>query len=554
MHVSRLFLALLLVSTGFVHELFAQDIRGTVRDSASRQPIAGAVVQVLDATGQSLGRSITNDRGEFRVAARAGGRAISVKRIGFRPRLVPTPSATSPIVDIAMVPLASLLDPIQVSDVTKCPRRSDRAAAVALWEQARTGLLATVVSRETNPANVRRLTFRRIIDRDGQLRSQSVGIDSARTDRAFGAALTVAEFRARGFKGDSAGMDAFYGPDADVLLSDEFAAGYCFRIADRDAARPGQIGLAFSPAERSRDRTDIEGTLWVDSIGRRILDIDFAYLGLSPRAMPLHPGGRVSFQTMANGMVVLDRWFIRIAGVSGDSVTIVRDLVATREPLLEIHEQGGEIAHAAWPDGTTWNASLGTVRGRATKDSVPAPGVTVRLEGTDYRAITDSTGAFEIHELLPGPYDLRIQDERLARVGLLLPTGVSFTATRGSTNEVSAPVPSLDDYTWRVCGDDPKRPRAGRPILRMLIVRLLTRDERPVAGSTATVRLRRAGSPIMKSEVTSGDGGRVQLCRVPETATAFNIVVDRVGLPPFEFDGRLTDVLTTMSLRLGVVP
>jgi len=476
-----------------------------------------------------------------------------VKRIGFRPRLVRAPSATSSIVDIAMVPLASLLDPVQVSDVTKCPRRSDRVAALALWEQARTGLLATVVSRETNPVDVRRLTFRRIIDRGGRLRSQSVGIDSARTDRAFGAALTVAEFRARGFKSDSAGMDVFYGPDADVLLSDEFAAGYCFRIADRDATRPGQIGLAFSPVERSRDRTDIEGTLWVDSIGRRILDIDFAYLGLSPRAMALHPGGRVSFQTMANGMVVLNRWFIRLAGLSGDSVTTVRNLVAEREPLLEIHERGGEIARAAWPDGTTWSASLGTVRGRATRDSLPAPGVTVRLEDTDYRAITDSTGAFEIHELLPGPYDLRIENERLARVGLLLPTGVSFTASRGSRNEVTAAVPSLEDYTWSVCGDDPKRRRAERPILRMLIVRLLTRDDRPVAGSTATVRFRRAGSTVAKSDVTSGDGGRLQLCRVPETATEFTIAVDRDGLPPFEFYGRLTDVLTTMSLVISNV-
>jgi hypothetical protein len=174
--------------------------------------------------------------------------------------------------------------------------------------------------------------------------------------------------------------------------------------------------------------------------------------------------------------------------------------------------------------------------------------VTVRLEDTDYSAITDSTGAFEIHELLPGPYVVSVEDERLARVGLLLPTEASFTATRDSTNQVVAPIPSLEDYTWRVCGDDPKRVRAGRPVLRMLIVRLLTRDERPVASTTATVRLRRAGSTVAKSDVTSGDGGRLQLCNIAETATGFTVFADRVGRPPFQFDGRLTGALTTLSL------
>ena len=45
----------------------AQELRGSVRDSASRQPIPGAVLLLLDSAGLTLGRSITNDRGEFRI-------------------------------------------------------------------------------------------------------------------------------------------------------------------------------------------------------------------------------------------------------------------------------------------------------------------------------------------------------------------------------------------------------------------------------------------------------------------------------------------------------
>jgi hypothetical protein len=527
----------------------AQSVRGTVRDSASQQPIAGAVVVATDARGQTVARGITNDRGQFRFSTRENARQLSVKRIGFHPRNVPVPSDTA-TVDVALVPLPSLLEPIQVSDVTKCPKRSDRTVALSLWEQARTALLAAVVGRETNPANMRRLLFDRVVDRSGKPLSQSVRIDSARTDRAFGAALSVAEFLSKGFKGDSGGMDVFYGPDADILLSDEFAAGYCFRIADRDASRSGQIGLAFAPAERSRDRTDIEGTLWIDSVARRIVDIDYAYLGLEPRVLALKPGGRSSFRTMGNGLVLLDHWFIRLVGAAADSTTTFRGRTAERVPTLQVREIGGEIARAKWPDGYRWNAPLGIVRGHATRDGAPAAGMTVRLEQTDYAAVTDSGGGFQIAELLPGPYVVGVEDERLERVGLTLPSGVSFTALRESMAVVATPIPSLEDYAWGVCRNDPKRSRAGRPAIRMLIVRLTDRDGRPVVGAKATVKVQRTRETISSSDVESGAGGRFEVCGLAETATDVTVFVERSGLPPYEFGSRLTGVLTTASVVL----
>ena len=247
--------ALLIAGAALVRPLAAQELRGTVRDSTSQQPIPGAVLILLDSTGASVGRGITNDRGQFRVATGPTARQVKVQRIGFRPRLVAVPGNPAAGIDITMIPLPSLLEPIQVSDVTKCSRRSDRAAALALWEQVRTGLLATVVAREANPASMRRLLYDRLLDRSGKVQSQSVRLDSAQTDRAFGAALSVAEFLRMGFKSDSGGMDVFYGPDADILLSDGFAAGYCFRIADRDPlARGERRGLGREPARRRQPR------------------------------------------------------------------------------------------------------------------------------------------------------------------------------------------------------------------------------------------------------------------------------------------------------------
>ena len=46
----------------------AQDVRGTVRDSATREPLAGAVVILRDSAGHAVTQLLTGDRGYFRAA------------------------------------------------------------------------------------------------------------------------------------------------------------------------------------------------------------------------------------------------------------------------------------------------------------------------------------------------------------------------------------------------------------------------------------------------------------------------------------------------------
>ena len=55
----------------------AQPILGTVRDSASRLLIPGVVVELHDAAGAVLGRTLTNGAGRFALPADA--RASSVR-------------------------------------------------------------------------------------------------------------------------------------------------------------------------------------------------------------------------------------------------------------------------------------------------------------------------------------------------------------------------------------------------------------------------------------------------------------------------------------------
>src|SRR5437868_6342932 len=92
--------------------LGAQELRGTVRDSTSHQPIPGAVLRLLHASGSVAGRNITNERGEYRIVLSSRMERVRVVRIGFRPKEVAIPTATGGTValDIVMRALPTLLE------------------------------------------------------------------------------------------------------------------------------------------------------------------------------------------------------------------------------------------------------------------------------------------------------------------------------------------------------------------------------------------------------------------------------------------------------------
>src|SRR5687768_4557447 len=306
-------------TTVAAREAAAQALRGTVRDSASGLPVPGAVVTLLDSAGDVGGRTITDERGQFRATLLGNGvRALRLVRLGFRPARARLPAATDGVVrvDVVMVAIPMALQSVEVSASPGCPRRRDRAIALALLEQARAGLLATVVAGAANTARMMRLRAVRTMDgNSSRIVHQRVRIDSAGvTLGSFGAARTAADFVSHGFAGDSAGLQVYYGPDAEILLDDRFSALYCFHVMDRDRRRPNQVGLGFRPAERRDARIDVDGALWIDTIARALVDIEYRYVGVNERMEPFRPGGRTSFRALPNGVVAIDQWTIRIVG------------------------------------------------------------------------------------------------------------------------------------------------------------------------------------------------------------------------------------------------
>jgi carboxypeptidase family protein len=564
--MSSLRLARTLVALGVVLgarlPLQAQELRGAVRDAASRQPIPGAVITLIDARGTALGRNITDQQGHYRIIVPSEAVTLRFVRIGFRPftAKVPRSGAVIDTLDIAMTSLPTMLDPVTVR-ANACPTRSDAGPALGLLEQARAGLLNSVVARKSNPASVVLIRFQRMMEETSdRIASQTVTLDSTpRSTTSFYAARSASEFVQAGFVSDASTGATFYGPDAEALLDDAFIAGYCFHLVKADKSRASEVGLGFATPSRARNRVDIDGVLWVDTVARRLQSLEFRYVGLDRRLDDARPGGWVSFREMPNGIVIIDRWSLRLPVIRKDSV-ISR---ATREyvprDIVDAQETGGEVAQINWPS-LRWNAPLGTLQVRATnRANAPAVGARVQLENTTYAGRADSNGSITITRLLPGPYKLVTIDSQLETIGVRLSTSINFTAVRDSVHRADLVVQTANDYVAERCIHDGKwsrpmsQPRRGTV---WIIGRVVDGDNVPIRGVTASAfkggraEIATAGmDPVGISSTSTGTDGIFTMCSgffsVGDSAL---VHIDRKGRPPIEHTYRLTDTLTVLPL------
>jgi len=428
--------------------LCAQSLAGSVTDSATRQPVAGVVISLLDSTDKVLGRLLTTDRGAYHVPQAAPVRKLRLQRLGYRMRDVRVPSSNESSIrlDVRLVALPSLLDPVETMSSSQCPRRADGPKAFSLLEQARAALLNTIVAREQNPGQMVRLQYERVLT-GNEITRQFVRVDSDPAARvSFTAVRSGADFVKDGFVDHKGDGERYYGPDAEVMLDDGFAAGYCFRIADRDRKRPTQVGLAFSAANRKRGRVDIDGTLWIDTIARTLQAVEYRFVGL-PSGVRGRADGLTSFHAMANGVVFIDRWFIMLPSQQSEEIGSGKV-----QYWWVQNESGGEVARASWPDGASWKDSLGTLRMLALNhDRTSAAGTAIRLLDTDYIGVADRDGNILVPDLLPGPYKVSVIDSLLAQAHILPDPIFKFMAARDSTVTHTFEVMTAADYAWDRC-------------------------------------------------------------------------------------------------------
>lgn len=326
----------------------AQTVRGTVLDSLTGAPVRDALVMLVGDDGMPLARALSLDAGTFAVTAPGPGRySLRAKRIGYRP--VESPPF---VIGEGEVRLHDILAPtvrVHLPQVTIHAQRhcvvrpGDGVPAFQLWEEVRTALYQTALAERGDlfQTTARRWareldTLARFVHRDsswiltGMAQSPFVAVPAEHLDRV-------------GFiEQKSPSIWLFYAPDAEVLLSEVFLTGHCFRVVEGEQ---GLIGLAFEPAKKRRV-ADVEGVLWLDSATAALQHLEFRYTKLPPGVPTSRVGGRVDFEQLASGVWIVRRWYVRAPrmGIERTMFRFGGSLhFRSRERFVSIVEHGGEV-------------------------------------------------------------------------------------------------------------------------------------------------------------------------------------------------------------------
>ncbi|HEX5872313.1 MAG TPA: carboxypeptidase-like regulatory domain-containing protein [Longimicrobium sp.] len=307
----------------------AQSVRGQVVEPGTGQPVTGAVVILLDASGNRVTATLTDAQGGF--AMRGGGAgtySLRAERVGYETVTSPAMSIVAdeaPEQRLVMAPRQVVLEPLLVTGTQReCTIRPQAEAAV-VWEEVRKALDAASVADEA-----RRHAFRkRLIRRDRTLYSRRTYNQQEWTSREFSTepfhATPVHRLAQYGYLERAAGDSlVFHAPDANTLLSDAFLDHHCFRLRERR----GSVGLEFAPTA-DRRVADVRGILWMDARTGRLRKLEDTYVNLPWENPEDVLGGELGFEQLEDGAWIVRRWVVRMPRLraADDGTTYVAGIV-----------------------------------------------------------------------------------------------------------------------------------------------------------------------------------------------------------------------------------
>jgi hypothetical protein len=502
----------------------AQRVRGTLKDSATSEPIPGAVVTTSDSAGTFLSRAVSDEHGRFDAYKVRRASKIRIVRIGYRPREVMLPTDGTDSLDVRLAAIPSLLSAVTASSKRVCPGETGGGGALELWEQARSGLLAAVVSRETRPPRVRLHTFSRTFEPvRKRLLDDSVVVKDVRVERSYVAARPAWAFAAEGYMRENFdGSRDYFAPDDAVLLDPSFAETHCLHVVAADGSHPAQIGIGFDPVpDASRDTlVDLIGVLWIDEKKPSLRSFEFHYTNLESYAKG--SGGEIQFALMPNGAPMIDRWKIHFALIATDEEPGGNGLrrrppprpMRTNVRLLGWQDVGGEIAFIDWDDGTHWGANLPKFSGVVVNPAGGrVAGARVWVRGGSDTAITAADGTFRLPYAGAAKVVLLASDSVLAAAGISLTVPTPFQMPALGNWDVWLTMHPRSVVLPNLCPANAYKPGTG-----VLFATVNNANGTPAAGVQVEVETRQAivvGDTIMrprKSSGVAGDDGRFVVC------------------------------------------
>jgi hypothetical protein len=520
--------------------LSAQVLRGPVLLSDSVTRASGVIVLATDRSGVVVARSLTNEHGEYILRPpQPGFFTVRVLRIGFKPTiLAPLELVTGEdrTLQILLHGERIALSAVTVRGQNVCRIRQDSGQVVAgLWEEAQKSLTATQISSQDRSLQSRWLRFDRTADPSGDtVRTEHTIAREAATDRPF-ISFPPDELALRGYvrKEVDGGM-TFSAPDADALLSEQFAALHCFHVEPPTKDRTGWIGIGFKPARERRSINEIEGTLWLDRQTAELRLLEYRYTNLDYTVSDAGARGFVEFSRLASGIWFVSRWAIFMPHIGYESVagrslaTSGRELsrVATPVPVMdELRISGGEVSSIKRGatelfrrEGTTLDLFV-----RASDDMLTAAGSTASLVGTDHVATIDSTGHIRFEHLMAGRFRVRVTSPAMSLAGAPPLERIIQLRADGRVVSDSIALPSAAQLVTSVCGSDVlKRDQA------LIVGTVSSATSLPLAGARLSISWQDKYRKVEQNglsatnerrDIAASDSGSWQLCGAPRGRT-----------------------------------
>lgn len=406
----------LALSIALPSALHAQIVRGAVVDAADRG-VPGVVVSLIDSAQITVARSLTDDRGEYRVAApRAGTYRLRTMRIGYQPSLSNTIVLHEGTVTVERVVLDGVrvtLAAVRVLSRSVCGRRSgdEAGSTFAVWDQAMTAIAATNLTASTRGLTATIMQIERTLEPDGRrVRWQTATVRTDNVTQPW-RSLPPDTLRRRGYKStDRSDVTTFNAPGLDVLVSPLFIEDHCLRLAKGNDS--SEVGVSFEPTPQRMRMSEIRGTLWLDRASAELRRMEYRFTSLPGERADYPAGGTMSFERLPNGSMVISAWDIRMPNLVKDSPT------DTRVRVAEVTVSGGQLLVMRRNADTLYKRPPLVVAG-VVQDSLsgaPLHRATISLFGTNTQTVTDTEGRFSLTDVLPGEYMLAIRTPSLDSV------------------------------------------------------------------------------------------------------------------------------------------
>ena len=451
-------LALLWLLAAVPHCATGQVVRGRLVDAAGGSGIGGAMVSLVDRSGRGIEQVLTRGSGLFQLQApNSGEYRLRADRIGYATTFSDFFGVAT--TDTLTIELVARIEPVSLEGIEaesdrRCRVRPDEGLAVArVWEEARKALAAAAWTQERGLYRYEMLRIRRRLDDRGR-RVEREDRDYVQVSAPAPYASRPADsLLAEGFVRFSAEGSAFWGPDADVLLSDSFLDTHCFRIRPGERRQGELVGLEFEPVP-NREVAEITGTMWLDPVSARLERLDFQYVNLNvhPRLMKASPGGRVEFRTLPNGTWIVPSWHLRmfrpgetLAPLTGRPTPSLAAIIMEHGEVLRVRDMQDIVF-----EGDSGGRIAGTVF-----DTLQAglPGARVFIDGEGTQVVTDANGRFELTHLGPWTYTVHFTHPYMEQLWYQ-PEPVEVEMGPGLTNPVRVDfeAPSLKEVLDDACG------------------------------------------------------------------------------------------------------